>query len=162
MSGEEPDPHLDLSSVLRPGDGVGAILMLDDDRYLLQRRDRIPGIFFPDHWGCFGGGIDPGETPEEALARELSEETALDASALPVRYFSRFDFDLSFAGCGRIFRVFYEVRVNGAALASARLGEGQEMRAFTAAEVLRLAPVTPYDGFGLWMHINQGRLRPSL
>lgn len=161
MSDDGPDPHLDLSSVLRPGDGVGAILLLEDGRYLLQRRDRIRGIFFPDHWGCFGGAIDVGETPEEALARELTEETALDASALPVRYFSRFDFDLSFAGCGRIFRSFFEVRVSDAALALARLGEGREMRAFTAAEVLRLAPVTPYDGFGLWMHINQGRLRPA-
>lgn len=161
MSGGD-DPHLDLVSILRPGDGVGALLVLEDGRYLLQRRDRIPGIFFPDHWGCFGGGIDPGETAEQALVRELSEETGLDATALPVRYFSRFDFDLSFAGCGRIFRTFFEVRVSDEALSHARLGEGCEMRSFTAAEVLRLAPVTPYDGFGLWMHINQGRLRPAV
>lgn len=161
MSGGD-DPHLDLTSILQPGDGVGALLVLADGRYLLQRRDRIPGIFFPDHWGCFGGGIDPGETAEQALVRELSEETGLDATVLPVRYFSRFDFDLSFAGCGRIFRTFFEVRVSDEALSRARLGEGCEMRPFTAAEVLRLAPVTPYDGFGLWMHINQGRLRPAV
>jgi 8-oxo-dGTP pyrophosphatase MutT (NUDIX family) len=158
----EGHPHLDLTQILRPGDGVGALLLLDDGRYLLQRRDCIPGIFFPDHWGCFGGAIDPGETAEQALVRELAEETGLDADLLPVRYFSRCDFDLSFAGCGQIFRTFFEVQVSDEALSHARLGEGKEMRAFSAAEVLSLSPITPYDGFGLWMHINQGRLRPAV
>lgn len=41
---------------------------------LLQLRDDIPGIAFPGYWGFFGGHIEPNETPEEALARELWEE----------------------------------------------------------------------------------------
>ncbi len=30
--------------------------------------------FYPGYWGCFGGHIEDGETPEEALKRELVEE----------------------------------------------------------------------------------------
>jgi 8-oxo-dGTP pyrophosphatase MutT (NUDIX family) len=40
----------------------------------MQLRDNIPGIIYPGHWGFFGGHIDPGETPESAVMRELLEE----------------------------------------------------------------------------------------
>jgi 8-oxo-dGTP diphosphatase len=40
----------------------------------MQLRDNIPGIIYPGCWAFFGGHIDPGETPEEAVKRELLEE----------------------------------------------------------------------------------------
>ncbi len=45
-------------------DAAAAIIFLDDGRYLMQHRDDKPGIFYPDHWGLFGGAIEPGEDPE--------------------------------------------------------------------------------------------------
>ncbi len=45
-----------------------------DGRILLQMRDDVPGIAMPGKWGLFGGGIDPGEGPYEAVVRELHEE----------------------------------------------------------------------------------------
>jgi len=42
--------------------------------WLLQLRDDIEGIVHPGTWGLFGGHLDPGETPEQALRRELEEE----------------------------------------------------------------------------------------
>ena len=45
-----------------------------DGRWLLQLRDDIEGILYPGQWALFGGHLDPGETPEVALRRELEEE----------------------------------------------------------------------------------------
>jgi 8-oxo-dGTP diphosphatase len=43
-------------------------------KFLLQLRDNIPTIIYPGCWAFFGGHLDPGETPEAAVWRELQEE----------------------------------------------------------------------------------------
>jgi 8-oxo-dGTP pyrophosphatase MutT (NUDIX family) len=53
---------------------VAIAIIHTPDRFLMQLRDNIPGIIYPGCWGFFGGHIDPGETPEEAVKRELLEE----------------------------------------------------------------------------------------
>jgi hypothetical protein len=40
-------------------DAAAAIIVTDDGRYLMQERDDTPGIFYPDHWGLFGGAFEP-------------------------------------------------------------------------------------------------------
>lgn len=40
----------------------------------MQLRDNIPTILYPGYWAFFGGHLEPGETPEIALKRELEEE----------------------------------------------------------------------------------------
>ena len=87
------DPYLDSQEPLVPGAATAAIILLEDGRYLLQHRDPIAEIFFPDHWGMFGGGTEPGETDEQGLRRELLEEITLDVPESALRYFTRFDFD---------------------------------------------------------------------
>ena len=42
---------------------VAALLQLSDGRYLMQLRNSNPDIFYPEHWGCFGGAVDAGEAP---------------------------------------------------------------------------------------------------
>jgi 8-oxo-dGTP pyrophosphatase MutT (NUDIX family) len=57
------------------------VLLLDDaGRILLQNccDPSSPGA--GSWWNTMGGGIDPGETPEQAAARELAEETGLRVS----------------------------------------------------------------------------------
>ena len=53
---------------------VAIAILHQNDHFLMQLRDDIPGIAFPGHWGFFGGHLDPGETPAEAVRRELLEE----------------------------------------------------------------------------------------
>jgi 8-oxo-dGTP pyrophosphatase MutT (NUDIX family) len=152
------DPRLDLSSPLRPGNAVAAVIVVEG-RYLLQLRDAKPDIFFPAHWGCFGGGVDPGETVEQALVRELEEELGARIGPGDMRYFSRFEFGLDFAGLKPIWRIFYEIAISEAQMAGLSLGEGSDMRLFTVAEILtHQIPLTPYDAFALWMHVNRSRL----
>lgn len=49
-------------------------IIQQNDRYLMQLRDDIPGIAYPGVWGFFGGHLEPGEEPEAGLRRELIEE----------------------------------------------------------------------------------------
>lgn len=53
---------------------VAIAILYQGDRVLMQLRDDTPGIVYPGHWGFFGGHLEPGETPEAALRRELQEE----------------------------------------------------------------------------------------
>jgi 8-oxo-dGTP pyrophosphatase MutT (NUDIX family) len=53
---------------------VAIAILYRDDKFLFQLRDDIPNIVYPGHWGLFGGHLDPGETPEVAVERELLEE----------------------------------------------------------------------------------------
>ena len=153
------DPYLDDESSLRPGDAAAAILVASGSRYVLQLRDAKRGIFFPGCWGCFGGGVDPGDPGVEGtLLRELREELTLDVTVAQVSFFTNYTFDMSFCGGGIIFRTFYEVRLDDMQLAALRLGEGSEFRAVTAREALGSLRLVPYDAFALWMHANRHRL----
>src|SRR5580698_1141039 len=61
--------------------GVRAVVLDDDDRILLVHFE------FPDWtlWATPGGGIEPGETYESAIRRELKEEVGLfDVNLGPV------------------------------------------------------------------------------
>jgi 8-oxo-dGTP diphosphatase len=58
---------------------IAAIIFENDKgEFLLYLRDGKPGIPFPYHWDLFGGHIEEGETPEQALVREVKEELDYD------------------------------------------------------------------------------------
>lgn len=61
----------------KPKDGA-KVIIYSSDKILLFHRDNIPTIPYPNCWQLVGGGIEEGETPEEALLREVKEETSYD------------------------------------------------------------------------------------
>ncbi len=63
-----------LSIYFGPVAAVGALIVDEEGRLLLVRRARDPGKHL---WGLPGGFVDHGETAEQALAREVLEETQL-------------------------------------------------------------------------------------
>lgn len=65
---------------------VAVAILHQGDRFLLQLRDDIPTIAYPGYWGFFGGHIEPGETPEQALKRELQEEISYTFTVKPVKF----------------------------------------------------------------------------
>jgi 8-oxo-dGTP diphosphatase len=101
---------------------------------LLQLRDdKAP--YYPDVWGLPGGAIEAGETPGEAAARELLEETSLQADAA-LTLFERQELPAE----GRVKHYFYGR--TSATQAEVVLGEGAAMVFVPAAEVLE-RPFTP-------------------
>lgn len=142
---------------LAAADAVAAILVDPQGRYIVQRRDDKPAIFFPGHWGCFGGALEAGEPPLDAMRRELREELELDLDAAALKYFTQMDFDFAPLGGAKVFRIFYEVRLSAAQIAGIRLHEGKAVRHFDAQELLVRERVTPYDAFAIWMHLRANR-----
>lgn len=60
---------------------VAVIPVNPQGEVLLQQRDDRPDLLYPGYWTLFGGAVEAGETPNEAIHRELVEELGTD---LPV------------------------------------------------------------------------------
>jgi 8-oxo-dGTP pyrophosphatase MutT (NUDIX family) len=57
---------------------VAIAILYRENKLLMQLRDNIPTILYPGWWGLFGGHIEPGESPLEAVVREITEEICYD------------------------------------------------------------------------------------
>ena len=63
--------------------GVKALIKNDKGQYLFLRRSKRMEAETEPHWDIPGGRIDPTERLEQALAREIAEETNLTLSGVP-------------------------------------------------------------------------------
>lgn len=58
---------------------IAQIFLFDRNHHLIiYLRDDKPEIPFPGHWDLIGGHVEEGETPEQALVREVREEIGLE------------------------------------------------------------------------------------
>jgi mutator protein MutT len=65
------------ATYLNPKPAACGVLVDGEGRVLLGRRAREP---LAGLWDVLGGFMEPGETPEQCVVRELQEETGLDVT----------------------------------------------------------------------------------
>ncbi|MBQ9032245.1 MAG: NUDIX hydrolase [Parasporobacterium sp.] len=73
---------------MKPGDyhlTVLGVIRRPDGRFLITRRV-MSKSWAPGWWEVSGGGVKAGETSEEAVRREILEETGVDVSNAPGGY----------------------------------------------------------------------------
>jgi 8-oxo-dGTP pyrophosphatase MutT (NUDIX family) len=136
-----------------------AIILVDGSKYLMQLRDQKPTIFYPGHWGLFGGAVEDDESPEQTVQRELEEE--LGFRPAEISFLTEFNFDLRCIGSQQIYRRYFEVHARSDEVASLNLTEGAAMESF-APETLFTLRLTPYDAFAIWLHYLERRSPPAL
>ncbi len=112
---------------------VAIAILHRDQKFLLQLRENRPQIPYPGYWGLFGGHLDPGETPEAAIQRELLEEIGY-----PLPTITKF-------GCyndDRLIRHVYHAPLT-VDLAALTLRESWDMGLLTPADIEQGAHFSP-------------------
>jgi 8-oxo-dGTP diphosphatase len=112
---------------------VSVLILFDgESRILLQHRTEDAPTF-PNYWAFFGGGVEDGESPEQAVKRESLEELKYAVNAPRLLVAQRF----IYKGDEYAKHVFVE-KYDGTILV---LGEGQGMGWFLPAETCGLLMV---------------------
>lgn len=116
--------------------GAKAIVVYQK-KILLVLRDNIPTIPHPNTWNTPGGAIEDGESPKEAMIRELQEEVHLTPSSVISMGTTTYTDE------SVVYRFF--VPVTDEEFSTIRLGnEGQKIGWFTYDELLALN-VSPHS-----------------
>ncbi|MGZ8939669.1 MAG: NUDIX hydrolase [Limisphaerales bacterium] len=105
--------------------GAGILFLNSASEVLLALRDDKPTIPFPNCWDIPGGHLDPGETPEQCVIREMQEE--IGQRIHNPTFFRRYDFP------ERSDYIFWS-RADFH-LPSIKLTEGQRLQWFTRVEI---------------------------
>jgi len=159
LSGAAPGGYKDAMLVLSSPPAavetvdVGALLVTADGRYLMQLRDDLPHIRVPGRWGLFGGGIDTGETPEQALRRELAEE--LGFRPTNAAWFHEVAMTLPPPSAAVMRKTFFEIVVTDAEVKRMELREGRAMRLFTPPRLLAQPRLVAWDVGALLLHAHR-------
>lgn len=132
---------------------AAAVMATADGRYLMQLRDDIPTIMLPDHWCLFGGTIEPGESAEAALRRELMEELSYRAGT--VEFFSELIIDLPFPKPRTDRMSFFHVPIEADEVAGMVLREGADRRLFAPEALAAERRVAPWDLALVLMHARR-------
>ncbi len=119
--------------------GVGAVV-LDGGRVLLIKRAHEP---LKGQWSLPGGGVEVGETLEQAIVREVQEETGLDVDVGPIAdVIDRIDRDSEGGVEHHFVLVDFVCRPRGGALQSASDADDAAWVPIEALESYGVAGVT--------------------
>ncbi|WP_421655547.1 NUDIX hydrolase [Leptothermofonsia sp. ETS-13] len=106
---------------------VAIAILHQDGKFLMQLRDDLPNILYPGHWALFGGHLEPDESSDAAIRRELLEEIGYTPPTL-----------VPF-GCyedARVIRHVYQGTLT-VGLDALVLNEGADMDLVTLEEIMR-------------------------
>src|SRR5437016_4692012 len=114
-------------------DSVAAIIVSNNQRYLLQHRENRPDISHPNKWCLFGGAREPGEPAAEALKREMIEELNFHVHELDP--FLTCIFETWYEG-RRTRKFFFSIQATDQEAERMALREGQGLAWLSFAEIL--------------------------
>ena len=80
------------------------LIVTEDHHLVLHHRDDLPEIAHPGCWAGFGGAVEESESVEEALRREVTEETGVEVHN-PIFLTDEIDYE----GDGRLVSLFYVI-----------------------------------------------------
>ena len=132
---------------------VSAILFTEDGRYLFQLRDDKFGLPLRNHWAFFGGEVDPGETQDQAVLREIKEElTYLPNNCL---WFHEAVYILPRHHKKIMRKAYYSIKIEPNDIDSMIQCEGADMSLMSVAEILALQRVAPWDVSVVLLHSRE-------
>lgn len=110
-----------------------AILMLGD-KYILQLRSNKSMISAPGQWSLFGGMIEPGERPIDAVKREIYEELMIR----PKEFKALWSIDYFDPYVNAVVRTWFFVADVSSVWSKHKLGEGDMVKAFDIKDISTL------------------------
>jgi 8-oxo-dGTP pyrophosphatase MutT (NUDIX family) len=139
-------------------DAVHAIILNNKNEYLFQLRDNKKEIFYPLHWGVFGGGLKNFEDERIGLQREIFEELSINLKINEIEYFTNFTFDLSFKNLSKVKVSYFTVFFKDVNIDNIKLSEGIEFKFLPAKKFLTKKFIVPLDAFAVWLHYSKNRI----
>tara|TARA_B100000787_G_C16153151_1_gene277584 strand:+ start:107 stop:559 length:453 start_codon:yes stop_codon:yes gene_type:complete len=128
---------------------ASAVIIYFKEKILLVLRSNNKKIFYPNHYGLFGGAKEKNETYLGAAKRELLEETNINILKQNIKYL--LDINFSFPNSKLINRKIYTYRINDLKKFKKFfiLGEGVSQKFFTYNQIKNLSNIVPYDKLAL-------------
>lgn len=134
---------------------VASVLTIESKKFLLQKRDKIPSIYFPGLIGLFGGAVEQGESYEKAMCRELYEELTIAINPQRLETILEMDFSTPLLGKGiERRRVFFHLTLEEDELNKLILREGQAIVRYPLYKIPSLNEIVPSDAFALGIVAN--------
>ena len=135
---------------MREPPGADIIILNSQKQVLLVLRDDKPSIPFPNTWALLGGYLEPNESPEAAIRRELREEIALEVTEL--KFFKYY----SWKECDE-YIFWHQIDLD---LDKIKLNEGQRLAYFSKEKLQELSFASHYgqilDEFFQELQIDSG------
>ena len=130
-----------------------AAVIYCESRFLLQLRDNKKSINSPDHWGLFGGKIEPKETAKQALRRELYEE--LEFNPTKASFLGEISYRRYLNSKLMRNKKFYSIPIDRSEIKKLKIHEGQRYDLYSIEELIKEKKLIYWDFFGVFLQYRK-------